>query len=277
MLFAYVTGKEPQDYTIRAFAKGAGAAIIHTKDYLKTGMLPKTCSGIIFAGMLRGNMHIYNECLAKGINFYYLDHAYFSAGYGPRGWMRVTKNGFAQNNIVSADATRWNRHFQKPMRPYQFMNKNKILVLPPSDTVQKMFSVQDWRQKTVNWLRENTDKKIIVRDKSGPVLADNRTKLQGWQKFHHPQALDEMWDQLYCCVAYNSAAALDALMHGVPIITTKHGAAWPLSNRLDNINNLVKYDRQPLFTSLAWGQYNIDEMINGDAIRTINRFQQVIQ
>ena len=35
------------------------------------------------------------EAKSKGIDYYYMDHAYFKPGYSGKGWMRITKNGHA--------------------------------------------------------------------------------------------------------------------------------------------------------------------------------------
>lgn len=276
MLYAYLTGKESQDTIVRGFAKGAGAQILPIQHYLKGGIPPKA-SGVIFAGMLRGNMLLYNDVMAKGVDYYYIDHAYFKSGYDHPAWMRVTRNGFAQNNIITNDQTRWNTYFQKPMMPYNFEDKSKILVLPPSPAVKRTFGVDNWLDKVIRTLTRHTNRQIVVREKGGPVLDSTGTKTIEWQKFHHPQTIDEMWNDLYCVVTFNSAVGIQALQKGIPTICTKFCPAWPLSNKLENIENLLKFNRTPLFASLSWGQYTLDEMESGEAIRYVNKFNQIVK
>lgn len=276
MLFAFVTGKESQDYTVEAFARGAGADILTIKKYLDQG-IPKKCTGVIFAGMLRGNMLLYQECMNRGIDYYYMDHAYFNSGYNNPHWMRITRNHFVQNNIVSTDPKRWNQWFQRPLSDYNFENRRKILVLPPSPAVQRTFGVGSWREKIIKKLQKHTNKKIIVRDKGGPVIHANGVDIINWEKHDHAVSIDEMWQDIYCVVAFNSNLAIEALIRGIPVITTRYCAAWPLSNKIENIDNLLKFNRGSFFHSLSYGQFNYNEMRSGEAMKKIITLNQVVK
>ena len=274
MLFAYVTGKETQDVSVKAYARGASAHILHIQDFLKNGIPPKA-TGVIFAGLLRGTSLLYTECLNRGLPYYYLDHAYFQAGYEPPGWMRVTRNGFVQNSLIPGDDTRWNRHFQRAISPYQHHDRQAIMLLPPSSAVKTTFSAESWRDKTIHQLRQHTNRPIIVREKSGPILAANGINTSEWKKYNYSRALEELLQTTYCVVTFNSGVAITALMQGIPVITTKYSAAWPISNRIENIEALVLNSRTPLMTSLSWGQYTTEEMRSGYAHQMVNSVRQV--
>lgn len=276
MMFAYTTSKTSQNTVVEAFAKGAGAKILPIDDFLKNG-LPKNSSCVIFAGLLFGNARVLNECLHQKINYYYIDHAYFRSGYAPPTWMRITYNGFVQNNIVSTDSSRWNALFNTALKSYNYRNRDHILILPPSDATARTFSQQDWLKNTIREIRLYTDRPIIVRQKSGPVMNQNMTKVEKRKNYNYNETLEEHLRKTYCVVAYNSNAAIQALMQGIPVICSEQCAAYPLSNKFENIENLIEYKRLPLLHSLSWGQYNLQEIVNGTAYKNIKNLKQVFQ
>jgi hypothetical protein len=275
MLLAIVTGKSVQDEIVEAFAKSAGANIISIEKYLSDGQLPGKVQAVILAGILRGNAKLLAECRARGIDYYYIDHAYFKSGYASPTWMRVTKNGFVQNAITSNDSSRWNSFFQTPLQPYLNKTRKNILILPPSDAATKAFGAENWLSKIAQKIKQHTSRPIIIRHKSGPILGNDLISQKGWSKYDYPP-MEEIWAKVYCVVAFNSNLAVDALINGIPVITTPYSATWPISNKIENIENLIEFNRSPLFSSLSWGQYNIEEMRSGYAYKNIIKLNQTV-
>lgn len=276
MLFAYLTAKSPQNQVVEAFAKSVNAKILPVDDFLNNG-LPANATEVIFAGLLYGTARILRECESKNISYYYIDHAYFQSGYSSPTWMRITRNGFVQNNIVSTDSLRWDTNFNVTLRNYSYQCKERILILPPSDAVARTFGVQNWLKTTIRSLRQYTDRPIVVRQKAGPVMSTDMTSVVKRKTYKYAETLDEQLGKTYCVVAYNSNVAVDALIQGIPVICTEKCAAWPLSNRFENIENLIEYKRLPLLHSLSWGQYNLNELENGTAQKHISKFDQVFK
>ena len=275
MLLAITSGKSVQDEVVEAFAAGAGAPVITINKYLKDGQLPAKVQAVIFAGILRGNAKLLAECQARGIDYYYIDHAYFKAGYPSPTWMRVTKNGFVQNAITSNDSVRWNKFFQTPIQPYLYKTRKNILILPPSDAVAKVYGVESWLPKIAQKIKQHTSRPLIIRHKSGPILDNDLISQKGWTKYDYPP-MEEIWSKVYCVVAFNSNLAVDALINGIPVITTPYSATWPISNKVENIENLIEFNRTPLLTSLSWGQYNHEEMKSGFAYKNIIKLRQTV-
>lgn len=276
MLFAYTTSKPPQNQVVQAFANSVGAKVLPVEDFLKNG-LPANASGVIFFGLLFGTARILRECSSKSVDFFYIDHAYFLSGYNSPTWMRVTKNGFVQNNFIPSDSGRWNSNFNIPLKEYNHKNKERILILPPSDAVSRTFGAQTWLKTTIRNLRMYTDRPIVVRQKPGPVLNADMTKTISRKKYKYSETLEEQLGKAYCVIAYNSNVAIDALIGGIPVICSKNCAAYPLSNSISNIETLIEYKRLPLLYSLSQGQYNLTEIKNGTAYRSISKLNQVFR
>jgi hypothetical protein len=289
MIYAFVTGKKEQDTYIKSFSVSCGAKIVHTRHFVslqhghssysprvvKKKFLPGV-TGIAFSGILRGNFHLFEMAKNQNLDVYYIDHAYFGRGYKNPCWMRITKNGFIQNLILSdINEKRYETHFDTNFKDYNFTNKNNIVLLPPSNVMTKVFNQSEWEKNTIEKIRKYTDRPIVVRRKDGPSIDDlliNPTKAKSRNVYE--KSLEEELRDAYCVVAFNSTAALDALKMGVPVICEKYCPAFPLSHAFDQIENLQEKDRLKLFKSLACGQYTFDEVSQTKTFNYLNSIKQ---
>lgn len=287
MIYAFLSGKKDQDSYVTAFANAINAKIVHTKHFLayhnrtnlaynkmQKKILPN-CRAIVLAGLLRGNYHILDMAIKNGIDFYYIDHAYFNSGYKYPHWMRVTKNGFSQNLIIpNANESRLKEKYNTTFKDYNYRDNKNIVVFPPSNTVSRVFGVEDWETKTVEEIRKVTDRPIIIRKKTGPVLDKRMINTVSKEVYHYEDSIDRVLEQAYCVVTFNSSVALTALEGGIPVICDRFCPAYPISNKLEDLENLVEYDRLPLFNSLIWGQFTKNEIGN---LKTFNHINSITQ
>lgn len=289
MIYAFLSGKREQDRYVKAFGASCGAKIVHTRHIvsrhssrgalpekiLKRG-LPHQVNTIIFSGILRGNAHLFELAKRRNVNFYYIDHAYFNKGYDGPSWMRITKNGFAQNSILDkVNENRFSDNFNLTFEDYNFIDKRNIVILPPSDVVSRVFDKQNWENAVIDKLRKHTNRPIVVRRKPGDSIDNlliNPVKVKN--KPVYEESLEDVMKDAYCVVAYNSSAALDALRMGVPVICDRFCPAFPLSHSLDRIENLTEKERMPLFQSLAHGQYTIGEAQDPKTFEYLNSVTQ---
>jgi hypothetical protein len=287
MNYVFLTGKKEQDGYLKSFAGAIGAKTVYTRHYIsvlpprnnnpaivkKKKVLPGT-SGLIFSGILRGNAHVLDIALQNNIPYYYVDHAYFGAGYKNPHWMRVTKNGFCQNTILPDAKTNRLDSLNIHFKDYNFRSNRNIVVLPPSNSVARVFNQTGWEEAIVKKIRNHTDRPIVVRRKDGPVMDKLLVDIKGKEKYHYNESIEETLDNAYCVVAYNSSLALRALEKGIPVICERHCPAYPLSHSIEEIENLKEKDRLPLFASLAWGQFTMEEISNPKTFTHINNIIQ---
>lgn len=284
MIYAFLNGKKEQDRYIKNFAAAIGAKLVHTARFIRVDQsshgvkkviakkpLPN-CTGFIFAGLMRGNAHILNLALDNKIPFYYVDHAYFNSGYRDPQWMRVVKNGFMQNTLVpTAKDRKFNRNFEINFRPYDYKDKKNVLVFPPSNTVERVFNATEWEENVIKGIRQHTDRPIVIRKKSGGPIMDNQLlSTLSKERYDYKETLEESLDNAYCVVAFNTSVTLRALEKGIPVICDRYCPAFPISNKLKDINDLKEYDREPLFQSLAQGQFTIQEISKPETFNYIN-------
>ena len=292
MIYSFLTGKKEQDIYIKYFGASVGAKTIWTKHFLakakgnsqvpasiRSRPLPKEVNAIIFAGMLRGNAHLFQLAKQHNIDFYYIDHAYFNRGYKNPYWMRITKNGFVQNAILpEIDHGRYNSNFNVNFENYNFKNKQNIVILPPSDVVSQVFDKGKWEKNVITTLKKYTDRPIVIRRKSSPWVLDKLSydSVRPKHQVKNDTSFEEELKNAYCVIAFNSSAALDALRLGIPVICDKMCPAYPLSHSISQIENLQEKDRKQLFDSLANGQYTLAEARNVKTFNFINRNRQWI-
>ena len=209
MLYAYITGKPTQDLIVQNFARGCCATVLHIAHYKRNG-IPKNCTGVIFAGILRGCAELMREVQHKGIEYYFIDHAYMKGGiYVPPYWMRVTKNGFVQNRLQTVvDKKRYIRNFKEDFSSWSFQDKKKIIVLPPTYAMQYALNARSWTHKAVSSLKsriQHTDLQIDIREKADQPIIDMATGLNKGRtpKAKTPTNWDKLLREAYCVVAFN--------------------------------------------------------------------------
>ena len=81
-------------------------------------------------------------------------------------------------------------------------------------------------------------------------------------------------DNIFAVVTYNSIAATEALLNGIPAITLGNNAASVLcNNKLSDINNLYVYEEEQMLqyaAHLSYCQFTRREMQDGTAWAILN-------
>ena len=226
LIHCYGCGGSYGNVIIRAFAQGCGGDV-HLDAY------PKYRGGIsVVWGLERGAPQIIEQAKAAGEPWIYLDHGYFGRGH-PNGYYRVTCNAHQQHWITDRPPDRW-QALKIDIKPWR--TGRDIVMVPPSPTVQAVFGPY--------WPPDfKTDRPLQVSVKDGRTFTE---------KFKNVHAL----------ITYNSIAAIEAVVAGVPVFVTGESAALA-STDFSLIETPPKPQRQAWAQSLAYGQYTTKEMESG--------------
>ena len=219
--------------------------------------------------VLRGILKhkIMKQCLKGHNDFYYVDSGYFGnqvSARNPRGtklWHRIVKNGLQQNFIRHRPSDRWqNLNIEMQARKYG----SKIIIAAPDEKPCKYYNIDrgQWLNDTVNTLKQFTDREIIVRERAA--------KRQ--ERVHTDPLSQVLQHDVHAVVTFNSIAAAESIVMGVPAFVLAPGhCAEPVANTdLTKIEDPYWPDqdrRMAWAHSLAYGQYHVSELKNGDAIR----------
>ena len=248
--------KNRSDEYVNMFAKGANLPI-QNYDYQFRE------DPILIRSM--GKRKLIQWCWENNHVFYYMDSGYvgnYKSNQNPSGWKlwhRIVKNDVQHNEIIDRPDDRWRK------LNYTIENKktgNHILLVTPSEKPCKFYGINrnTWVQETINQIKKYTDRPIIVRDKSP-----------------RPQRIrNTIFDDLKNChalVTYQSIAAVESVLYGVPAFTLAPTAADPVCDKdLSLIETPTIQDKDKIYKwacHLAYGQFHIEEFKNGIAYRIL--------
>lgn len=223
-------------------------------------------------GILRGTNLVYEHCVKNKINFYYMDRPYWGISRQEPYFLRIVKNGHVKNTIEDRPDDRFKATFPFDIKPYHRSGK-MIMVCPPTSSISTFFKCEDWLSRTINKLKNNTDREIIVRDKpyNPEAYVDaNGVMRTGENNTSVPKEQID-WREIHAVVTFNSSITIKALANGVPVFTDENNCAYPIAESdVAKIESPRYEDPRPLFHSLAYGQFTAREMSDGTAKRLID-------
>jgi len=195
--------------------------------------------------------------IQSGRPFIYWDRGYcrrIFATWLPRGenggYYRWHLNSFQMRKIREVPKDRW-LEMRTDVAPWS-MNGRHILIAAPSLTYSDFHGTYDWTEKTVQQLHQLTDRPIRIREKLSPVAL--ATDLRG----------------AHCLVTHQSNAAAEAVILGCPVFVDDGSAAALVGQTdLTKIETPIYPERKPWLWSLAYSQFNEDELVNGTLWRLL--------
>lgn len=213
---------------------------------------------IIIRGLWDKHIAKLHELMNKGIPFITIDNGYF--GRDPHfgeGYYRMTWNGYQQTKVYDRPSDRWNElHF--PLLPWEDNPDGPVILCVPSIQVGKLYGINPnvWIKLTSHKINKMLPKKKII----------VRTKPVGNPTTYFKQ-FREAIQGAYAVVTFNSVAAIEAVCCGIPVVVDKCSAAAPVGlTSIYQINTLVRPERDKWLNSLAYGQFNLNEMASGFAM-----------
>ena len=97
------------------------------------------------------------------------------------------------------------------------------------------------------------------------------TTLSGFNKNKQQKPLAEDLADAWAVVTFNSSVAIDAVCEGIPVFCGKECSAYQVAEQdFSKIETPTYADREPLYYSMAYGQFTAEEMQNGFAWRILD-------
>lgn len=166
------------------------------------------------------------------------------------GYYRWSLNCFQMQRQQDVPADRWNA-LATPLALWR-KNGKHIVVAVPSETYSRFHGLVNWTDKTLDALSRATDRPVIARHK------ETRRPLQ--QDLEGAHAL----------VTHGSIAGVEAAILGTPVFVDPSSAAALIGlTDLERIERPWYPDREPWVRSLAYGQFNETELVNGTLWRLL--------
>lgn len=254
--------KDGQDQYISMFAHGCGFQAVSDFDYTSSQ------DPIVLRGILKHK--IMKQCWSDHRDFYYMDSGYFGNQPGPLNphgwkiWHRIVKNNLQHGHIVPRPDDRWKK-FNISLSSRR--TGSKIIVAAPDEKPCKFYGIdqQQWINETIDTIKKHTDRPILLRQRSA-----NRI-----DRVQNDPLSKVLMDDVHALVTFNSVAAVESVLLGVPAFTLapSHAAAPVSCQDLSEIENPYWADQDKLHAwacHLAYGQFHVSELQNGTAYRILN-------
>ena len=257
-LFAYGCGSPVRLPIIESLAIGSSAS-----KFIPIANPAYQGGDSIVWGLIRGAPKIMFDTNHNGCDFFQIDNAYFGRNIYYRVSLNTLQLSWMPASVVSNRYRLILNQLGKKILPWRQKRNGPIVVCPSSDHLHRFFwgTLESWVSSIIVEIKKYTDRPITVRYKELMPNGD----------------IDAEIHEAWCVVTHVSAAALDALRLGIPVITTGVCAASPLSTQIQEIENpFLGNGRDELFSLLACGQFTPDEMIKNkvlDAVRSLSELR----
>jgi hypothetical protein len=231
---------------------------------------------ILVRGISAGQLIKHAE--QKGRDFYFMETGYLgnyrSANNetGRKVYHRIEKNAMQQRRFLDVPYDRWEAlcKFNPTLiyRGWRRPGKNILLIMNTEKPFDFYNTTRDaWIKKTIDTIRAHTDRPIVIREKAGRAERTTTDNIY--------DALD---DDVWALVTFNSIAAVEAIQAGIPAFALAPTAAAPVASAdLSQIENPHKPPEDIVMkwlASVAYGQFSIDEIIQGRAWNMVQENEQ---
>lgn len=221
-----------------------------------------------------------NRCIEMKRDFYYVDTGYFgnfpSLGNpsGKKIWHRLVKNENQLSQIRKVPGDRWDLLCRQDPRLQWKGWKNydkKILLVMPNPKACKYYNIDydTWVKTTTEEIGKHIDLPIEVRIK-GTRSGRN----------HEYSIYDAFDSGVYATVAFNSIAAVESVLYGIPAFVSVPCAGTPLcSNDLRQLKNPYRPSEDLILKhcyNLSYGQFTVEEIGNGVAWKILQEKYEII-
>ena len=212
------------------------------------------------------NEEILSQKISQDLPFYFVDSGYTNFLEKKKVWHRVVRDHvhtrpYAVTKIYPADRLKLLPSMPEPWRE----PGRDILVVLSSESHYRMWgtTAEAFRQHITDGLQGHTGRRIVFKPKEN----DRKTRHTVYER------LQEEPDRWYCVISDSSAAAVEAIWSGVPVITLNRHITNPVSrNQLAMINDLYRGCLGDWLCALSYNQFTVKELHDGTAATILRRY-----
>jgi len=210
------------------------------------------------------NEDLLKKCLENKTEFWFVDTGYTNfLEEKNKKWHRLVKNHIHHGTQTKNFPT--DRLDLFPKLPKGWRRKGStILVIEGSPAHYQMngTTLEDWRETITQEIRKYSDREIEFR----PKEFSRKNRVSVYDTLRETK-------EYYCVVSDSSAAAVEAIWTGTPVITLDRHITNSVSrNNFADIDNLFRSDIERWLTMLSYSQYTYDELCNGTAVGIVKEY-----
>lgn len=269
MRWVYLS-KQGQDEYINRLAQSAGVLPTPIERWQYED---DTGSGLVLRGIMKHK--IMKRCWQDGRQFRYMDTGYFGnrpSALNPHGWKwyhRIVPNDLQHGDIIDRPSDRWQKLAIK-IQPWRRTGRSIVVVVPDEKACTFYdTAVDSWLEHTIEQIKQHTDRPVIIRHRTADPDARTRDRSTSFASV--------LAGDVHAVVTFNSVAATESILAGIPaFVNAPANAARPVANtdfsRLDDPWYADSDFVQAWACHLAYGQFHIDELSNGTALRILDEY-----
>lgn len=197
-----------------------------------------------------------------GLPFWFIDSGYTNFLHANKHWHRLCQNQLhvsVGQRVFPADRLHLLPSYPKPWR----VAGSRVVVVCGSDNHYDLHatSLDLWQERVKLQLTQHTDRPIEWRRKT----ANGKTR----RSLYEDLANDP---DVYCVISDSSAAAVEAVWLGIPIITLLPHITAPVARSdLGAIDNLYRGPVGDWLCAVSYSQFTREEMFNGTAVSIVRQ------
>ncbi len=222
---------------------------------------PRDAMGHVFYGVNESNLAAWKQVLASGEPYWFIDNSYFDKTRGL--FFRVTKNRLQHTGLGQSDGARF-KALDIPILPWRGLNNAPVVVIEQSDSFMEIHAGQKPRLKCGRPAKEDESWAKFASREHAQFGRKIRRRLWHPDKLKQQVRLAVDLDDAGLLITHSSAAAVSALLAGVPIVVSETSCCWASLDTLPA-------GRLRLFNVLADQQFTLTEMKNGTAWAALNK------
>ena len=262
------------DYSAMVMAAYPDSKFMTSHDYKRAK--DNITDPILVRGISTGNY--IKHAANNNRDFYFIETGYLgnyrseNNQTGRKVYHRIEKNAMQQRRFLDVPDDRWQElcRFNPDLnyRGWRKPGKNILLIM----NTEKPFDFygvnrDQWVNDTIATIQAHTDRPIVIREKAGRAERTTTDNIY-----------DALSNDVWALVTFNSIAAIEAIQHGIPAFALAPTAAAPVaSTDLSQIENPLKLDEDIIYkwlSSVAYGQFSIEEIITGKAWELVQENEQ---
>ncbi len=228
---------------------------------------------VLWLGRMKGNQRIYELCKKRNIPVMIVEVGNLKRNQTWRLSIDNINGLGVFGNDQDLDPTRPGK-LKVYLEQEKSHRKNPILIAcqhQHSLQWKDMPNMQAWAVDTVKKLREKTQRPIIVRPHPRNIFTLNipGVHLQTPGKINNTYDDFDIDYDYHCVINHNSGPAVQAAIKGVPVICDRSSLAFPVSDSIENIENLKLKDRSDWFLKLCHTEWTLAEIESGEPIKRL--------
>lgn len=228
---------------------------------------------VLWNGRMAANQQIYNHCIKNNKPVVVIEVGNLKRGLSWRICLDHINGLGVFGNLENLDPLRPQKlgiFLQSP----NLRRRSEILIATQharSLQWEGQPSMEQWIKDTIAKIKKHTSRRIVVRPHPRSQIREKFVDAV----IEIPRKIENSYDEFdidygyHCVINHNSGPAVQAAIHGTPLICDQSSLAFPMSEKWENLENPQLPDREEWFLKLCHSEWTVDEISQGIPLKRL--------